>query len=79
MRDDLEEASRPLYDYAVEHRIPVMTHCARPASVQYRGAPTEQMRIDPVSGERLNLGRKQLLTRFTDPDAYVPILDARPP
>jgi len=71
-------ALRPLYDYAVERRIPVMTHCSRPASVQYRGEPTEQMRIDPETGERLDLDREQLLTRFTDPDAYLPILDARP-
>jgi uncharacterized protein len=68
----------PLYDYAVERGIPVLTHCSRPSSVQYRGQPTEQMRRDPVSGQRLNLGRFELLTRFTDPDAYVPILDRHP-
>jgi predicted TIM-barrel fold metal-dependent hydrolase len=73
-----DPALRPLYDYAVEHRIPVMTHCSPPASVQYRGEPTERMRIDPETGRRLNLDREQLLTSFTDPDAYVPILDARP-
>lgn len=73
-----DPALRPLYDYAVEHRIPVMTHCSRPASVQYRGEPTERMRIDPETGGRLSLDREQLLTFFTDPDAYVPILDARP-
>jgi uncharacterized protein len=68
----------PLYDYAAERGIPVLTHCSRPSSVQYRGKPTEQMRIDPVSGQRLELRRFELLTRFTDPDAYVPILDRRP-
>ena len=73
-----DAALRPLYDYAVEHGIPVMTHCSRPASVQYRGEPTEQMRIDPETGGRLSLGREELLTLYTDPDAYVPILDARP-
>jgi predicted TIM-barrel fold metal-dependent hydrolase len=36
------------------------------------------MRIDPETGGRLRLEREQLLTFFTDPDAYVPILDARP-
>jgi len=36
------------------------------------------MRIDPQTGGRLSLDREQLLTLFTDPDAYVPILDARP-
>jgi predicted TIM-barrel fold metal-dependent hydrolase len=73
-----DPALAPLYDYAVERGIPVLTHCSRPSSVQYRGKPTEQMRIDPVTGERLDLGRFELLTRFTDPDAYVPILDRRP-
>jgi predicted TIM-barrel fold metal-dependent hydrolase len=73
-----DPALRPLYDYAVEHRIPVMTHCSRPASVQYQGAPSERMRIDPETGDRLSLSRYELLTRFTDPDAYLPILDARP-
>jgi hypothetical protein len=46
--------------------------------VQYLGTPSEQMRLDPVSGQRLDLGRFELLTRFTDPDAYVPILDRHP-
>jgi predicted TIM-barrel fold metal-dependent hydrolase len=73
-----DPALRPLYDYAAEHRVPVMTHCSRPASVQYRGKPTDRMRTDPATGARLSLGRKELLTLFTDPDAYVPILDARP-
>jgi predicted TIM-barrel fold metal-dependent hydrolase len=73
-----DPAMAPLYDYAAERGIPVLTHCSRPSSVQYRGEPTEQMRIDPVSGQRLELGRFELLTRFTDPDAYVPILDRRP-
>ncbi len=73
-----DPALGPLYDYAVEHRVPVMTHCSRPASVKYRGEPTERMRIDPTTGGRLSLDREQLLAFFTDPDAYVPILDARP-
>ena len=69
---------RPLYDYAVEHRIPVMTHCSRPASVQYQGEPTERMRINPETENRLSQDRRELLTLFTDPDAYIPILEARP-
>jgi uncharacterized protein len=69
---------RLLYDYAVEEGIPVMTHCSRPASVQYRGEPTEEMRIDRETGQQLGLDREGLLTLFTDPDAYLPILDSRP-
>jgi uncharacterized protein len=69
---------RPLYAFAAERGIPVLTHCSRPAGVAYRGEVTERMRRDPVTGERLELGRAQLLTRFTDPDSYVPILEAYP-
>ena len=50
----------------------MLTHCSRPASVQYRGGPTERMRIDPATGERLDLNTFDLLTRFTDPDSYLP-------
>ena len=66
---------RELYTYAAERGIPVMTHCSRPAHVQYRGEPTEDMRRDPVTGNRLDLDRVGLLTLFTDPDSYVPILE----
>ncbi len=68
----------PLYEYAQEHNVPVLTHCSRPASVQYRGDPTVEMRTDPVTGEVLDAGRLELLTRFTDPDAYVPLLERFP-
>jgi len=78
-----------LYAYAAERAIPVLTHCSRPASVQFRGTPTDEMRIDPVSGQRLvrkdpktgatrDLSRLELLTVFTDPAAYVPILQDHP-
>ena len=73
-----DPALRPLYAYAEEHDVPVLTHCSRPASVQYRGQPTERMRTDPVTGERLDLDRLQLLTLFTDPDSYRPILSSHP-
>jgi uncharacterized protein len=73
-----DPALRPLYAYAAERGVPVLTHCSRPSSVQYRGEPTERMRTDPLTGQRLELGRFELLTRFTDPDAYVPILDEQP-
>jgi predicted TIM-barrel fold metal-dependent hydrolase len=68
----------PLYQYAEKQNLPVLTHCSRPASVKYRGKPTAQMRTDPVTGELLNIGRDELLTRFTDPEAYVPLLQKYP-
>jgi uncharacterized protein len=73
-----DQALGPLYAYAADRGVPLMTHCSRPANVQYRGEPTERMRTDPVTGERLDLGLKELLTRFTDPDAYLPVLRAHP-
>lgn len=68
----------PLYAYAEANGIPVLTHCSRPASVQYRGKPTERMRTDPDGGPPLTGDRFGLLTLFTDPAAYVPILNAHP-
>jgi predicted TIM-barrel fold metal-dependent hydrolase len=67
-----------LYAYAERHNLPVLTHCSRPSSVQYRGKPTAEMEVNPNTGERLNLDTKDLLTVFTDPDAYLPILESRP-
>ena len=67
-----------LYAYAEEKGLPVMTHCSRPASVQYRGDPTPDMRIDPVNGGTLDQPRFELLTLFTDPDAYIPLLERYP-
>jgi uncharacterized protein len=68
----------PLYDYAEQHGVPVLTHTSRPAAVQFRGNPTREMLTDPETGEALRLGRFELLTRFTDPDAYRPLLRKHP-
>jgi uncharacterized protein len=68
----------PLYEYAEQHNVPVMTHCSRPASVQYRGEPTQEMRTDPETGAVWNDSTFELLTRFTDPDAYRPLLEKHP-
>jgi predicted TIM-barrel fold metal-dependent hydrolase len=68
----------PLYEYAEQHGVPVMTHCSRPASVQYRGEPTLEMRTDPETREVWSGSTFELLTRFTDPDAYRPLLEKHP-
>jgi uncharacterized protein len=73
-----DDRIRELYPYAAERGIPVLSHCSRPAAVQFHGEPTERMQKDPVTGHQLNLGREELLTLFTDPDSYKPILDANP-
>jgi predicted TIM-barrel fold metal-dependent hydrolase len=68
----------PLYEYAEQHGVPVLSHCNWPASVQYRGEPTIEMRTDPVTGEVIDLDRENLLIRFTDPDSCLPVLERFP-
>lgn len=68
----------PLYDYAEEKGLPVISHCSRPAGVQFRGKATEQMRRDPLTGELRDDSVPDLLKRFTDPVSYEPILAKHP-
>jgi uncharacterized protein len=68
----------PLYAYAEDHGLPIVSHCSRPPGVQYRGAATEQMRTDPLTGETLSGDLLELLTLFTDPHSYQPILTKYP-
>lgn len=69
---------RPLYGYAAERQIPVLTHCSR-RGVLYRGRPTASMLTDPETGFPLpKVGRKEAKTRLADPDNYLPILRAHP-
>jgi predicted TIM-barrel fold metal-dependent hydrolase len=71
-----DERLHDLYVYASQNNVPVLSHCSRPASVQYRGEPTAPMRDDPEHpGARLNYDRFDRLTYFTRPDAYLPILE----
>jgi predicted TIM-barrel fold metal-dependent hydrolase len=83
-----DPALAPLYAYAEAHGVPVMTHCSRPAGVRYRGKATKRMLTDPLTGGPLmNPGTGKpfgdgdiegILTVFTDPDSYVPILERYP-
>jgi predicted TIM-barrel fold metal-dependent hydrolase len=68
----------PLYEYAEAHGVPVLSHCNWPSSVQYRGKPSTEMLTDPVTCEVLDLGREDLLIRFTDPDSCRPVLERFP-
>lgn len=70
----------PLYDWAAEQSptVPVLTHCSRPASVQFHGVPTREMQTDPETGEVGNRERIKLLTWFTDPDSYRALLKRWP-
>lgn len=69
---------RQLYAYAAERGIPVLTHCSRPTNISYRGPLIAEMLVDPVTGQPLPADRMSLLTLYTDPDTYVPILEEHP-
>ena len=83
-----DPALAPLYAYAEAHGIPVMSHCSRPAGVRYRGRATRRMLTDPLSGRPLinpkttkpfeDSDVEGILTVFTDPASYVPILETYP-
>jgi predicted TIM-barrel fold metal-dependent hydrolase len=60
----------PLYEWAEQHGVPVLSHCSRPASVQFHGTPTREMQTDPETGAVGSRSRGELLAWFTDPDSY---------
>ena len=64
-----------LYSFADEYRVPVLSHCSRPAAPnKYHGHVTAEMRKSPLGGA-LSGSDYHVLMTFTDPDAYRPILD----
>jgi predicted TIM-barrel fold metal-dependent hydrolase len=68
----------PLYEYAQERSIPVLSHCSRPASSQFHGTPTQQMQVDPETNQPGHRSRSELVTWFTDPDSYRTLLTSYP-
>jgi len=66
----------PLYEWAneLDYPPPILSHCSRPASVQFHGQPTPDMQIDPETGVLGHRTRPELLTWFTDPDSYRTLL-----
>jgi predicted TIM-barrel fold metal-dependent hydrolase len=70
----------PLYGWAndLKDPPPILTHCSRPASVQFHGQPTRDMQADPQTGEVGNRTREELLTWYTDPDSYKTLLTTYP-
>jgi uncharacterized protein len=70
----------PLYEWAnaLDKPPPILSHCSRPASVQFHGRPTRQMQTDPETGQVGRRTREELLTWFTDPDSYKTLLTNYP-
>lgn len=61
----------PIYEYALSHDIPIISHCSPPA-VFYRGKIES---IHPITGESLPQKNRQLFVdRLTHPDNYEHVL-----
>jgi predicted TIM-barrel fold metal-dependent hydrolase len=68
----------PVYRYAESNGVPVLTHCA-PATLHYRGRVTEEMRKDPLTGERLSFcTKRQLAELWVHPGNYRIVMEKFP-
>ncbi|MDA2920212.1 amidohydrolase [Desulfobacterota bacterium AH_259_B03_O07] len=73
-----DKALKPVYKYAEQKGIPVMTHCSRGGV--YKKKVTRDMLINhPITGEPLRKKKAKYFTDYyTDPNNYVPILEGFP-
>ncbi len=69
-----DERLYPIYELAVKHGIPVMSHCTR-GGVYDRRKVTNDMLVHPVTGSALKkLKPKEFTDYYTDPDNYEKVL-----
>ncbi|MGQ0723364.1 MAG: amidohydrolase family protein, partial [Candidatus Eiseniibacteriota bacterium] len=73
-----DDRLRPIYAYAQQRGLPVLTHCAR-GGAYFKGAVTEDMRRHPRTGRRLGGDDNQTFTdHYTHPTNFVPVLEEFP-
>jgi predicted TIM-barrel fold metal-dependent hydrolase len=69
-----DERLYPLFEYAQDNDIPVLSHCT-PQGVYYRGKIKEEWLTHPLTGESLKKRRNRNFTDvFTDPDNFEYVL-----
>ena len=71
-----DEALKPIYKYAQEKGLPVMSHCSR-GGVHTRKV-TPEMLNHPIRGKVKKIKAKHFSHYFTEPQNYVPILKEFP-
>jgi len=72
-----DEKLMPVYEYAAQNNLPVLTHCSR-GGIYYRG-DTDQWQTHPKTGHRLERKRNNKFTEyFTDPANYKYVLEQFP-
>jgi predicted TIM-barrel fold metal-dependent hydrolase len=60
----------PVYEYAIEYQIPIMTHCSK-GGVYTRERKKSLPKVHPITGEDLIWkNRKEYTDQFTDPDNF---------
>lgn len=72
-----DEDLDPVFAYAEEHGVPVLTHCSR-GGIHYRGPIVPPMRRHHRTDEYLRGGRKELFGQYSDPDGFIPVLEKYP-
>lgn len=74
-----DERLYPLYEYAEQHQIPVMTHCSSSGPVYGRNIPPKKGRIHPKTGEEMKAQNKRSFAdHYADPDNYLYVLEDFP-
>lgn len=73
-----DERLEPIYEYAQEKNIPIMTHCSR-GGVYYRGKITDEMLVHPKTKQKLERkGNKDFTDNYSDPNNYKYVLEKYP-
>jgi uncharacterized protein len=68
----------PVYAYAEENQIPVLTHCSR-GGIYFKGRITDEMRVHPRTGCHLQWQKnKDFTDHFSDPENYKYVLQDFP-
>lgn len=66
----------PVWAYAEEQGLPVLTHCSR-GGIFYKGRITDELRIHPRTGA-VERRRKRVTERLADPTNWTDVLDRFP-
>jgi len=73
-----DERLNPVYSYAENHGLPVISHCSR-GGVFFRGRITEAMRRHPITGQRLGgKDNDTFCDNYSDPKNYRDVLEQFP-
>ena len=74
-----DERLYPVYEYAQEHQIPLMTHCSSSGPVYGRDIPPKRERIHPKTGAAMGYkSKRRFADHYAAPDNYLYVFDDFP-